>query len=116
MAATQAEAQRLTRALLAGGVAAREVTSVADIRGYRLFRRRYHRQAQVWFETAVGVDPTFEPALYNAALTAALLADRPRALRHLERLRRLGTPLGRRRLTRAARSPHLRAIARQLDR
>ena len=112
VAAARAEAARLTKALRAGGVAAREVTSVADIRGFRLFKRRSYRQAQVWFEAAVGVDPTFEPSLYNAALTAAVLGDPARARRHLAALRRLGTPLSRRRLSRATRNGHLGRLLR----
>jgi Tfp pilus assembly protein PilF len=71
---------------------------MADIRGYRLFRRRYFAQARVWFEEAIALDPSFEPALFHAARAAALLGDVAGARRHLDRLRGLGTPMSRRQL------------------
>jgi len=97
------EAQRLTRSLLDSGIAAREVTAVADIRGHRLFRRQHYRRALAWFEIGANVDPSYEPCIYNAARTAAKLGDRDLAQRYLERLRKLNTPMSKRRLKRAAR-------------
>jgi tetratricopeptide (TPR) repeat protein len=95
------EAEALVVSLRAGGVAPREVTSTADIRGFRLFRRRYFRQARVWFEAAVRSDPTFEPALYNAARAAAAAGDLRAAREHLRRLAALKTPLARGKLRQA---------------
>ena len=104
--AAASEARQLTAALLSGGVDRREVTSVADIRGYRLYRRGLYRQARVWFEIGVEIDPTFEPCLHNAARVAALLGDQDAARAHLAQLARLDTPMGRRFLrSLAAESP-----------
>ena len=99
------EARRLTRALRSGGVDPREVAAVADMRGYRLYRKRYFRQAQVWFEIAASVDPSFEPALLNAARCAVLLKQPSRAQELLRSLGRLNTPLSRSRLGRAKQDP-----------
>lgn len=99
----QQEARRWTSDLLKGGLARREVASMADIRGYRLFRRRSFGQALQWFSTATRVDPTYEPALFNAARAAALLGDVAAAQEHLTRLRGLSTPLSLRQLNAAAR-------------
>jgi len=104
------EATAMVAALRQGGITGREVTSMADIRGYRLFKRRYFRQARAWFEAAVKSDPTFEPALYNAARSAAAMGDRARAAEHLRRLSRLETPLARSRLQMAARDPDLASL------
>jgi hypothetical protein len=94
----RAEARAWTRTLAKGDFSRREAASIADIRGYRLFRKRYFGQARVWFEEATRLDPTFEPALFHAARTAALLGDVAGARRHLARLRGLGTPMSRRQL------------------
>lgn len=96
------EARQLTSALLKGGVARREVTSIADIRGYRLYRRGRYREARVWFEAGVRIDPTFEPCLYNAARLSALVGDLSAARERLQQLRRRGTPLSARYLAQAA--------------
>lgn len=90
---TQVEIESLFSALKAGGVAAREITSVADIRGFRLLRRKRYREAQLWFEAGVKNDPTYELCLFNAALTAHLLADHPRVHKHTVALQKLHTPL-----------------------
>lgn len=107
IAAAEKEARDLVRALLEGGISPREVTSMADIRGYRLFRRRLFGQARAWFEAAVRTDPRFEPVLFNAARAAAAHGDLAAARAHLERLRRLDTPLARSRLRLAATDPDL---------
>jgi hypothetical protein len=99
----QQQAQRWTGDLLKGGLARREVASMADIRGYRFFRRRSFGRALRWFTIAVATDPTYEPALFNAARAAALLGETATAREHLSRLRGLGTPLSRRQLDAAAR-------------
>lgn len=104
------EARKLVEALIQGGVERREVCSMADIRGHRLFRRRYFRQARVWFEAAVRTDPTFEPALLNAARATAAAGDRAAAVRHLKALEKLGTPLARSRLRLAAEDPDLAGL------
>ena len=83
---------------------------MADIRGYRLFRRRSFGQALRWFETAARIDPTYEPALFNAARAAALLGAVHRAREHLAKLRALGTPLSRRQLDAAARHEDFKAL------
>lgn len=99
----QKEARRWTGDLLKGGLARREVASMADIRGYRLFRRRSFGRALRWFTTAARVDPTYEPSRFNAARAAALLGDVTAAQEHLARLRGLKTPLSLRQLDAAAR-------------
>lgn len=104
------EARRLTEALKAGGVDAREVAAVADMRGYRLYRKRYFRQAQVWFETAALVDPSFEPALFNAARCAVLLEQPVRARERINALKRLNTPLARSRLDLARQDPDFASL------
>lgn len=83
---------------------------MADIRGYRLYRRRYFHQAHVWFEAAIRVDPSYELSLFNAARTAALLGRTTRAQAHLESLRRLDTPLAKDRLRRVARDRDFAAL------
>lgn len=99
------EAAKLSADLVKSGIPPREVASMADIRGYRLFRKRYFGMARRWFMTAARTDPSFEPAHYNAARAAALLGDTAAARRHLERLRELGTPMSRRKLQLARRHP-----------
>lgn len=93
------ECRSLVDSLLTSGISPREVASTADIRGYRLYRRRYFGQARVWFEAATRTDPTYEPGLLNAARVAALLGDLVGAREHLRRLRAIGTPLSRSRLS-----------------
>jgi tetratricopeptide (TPR) repeat protein len=93
-------------------VPAREAASVADIRGFRLYRRRYYGQALEWFAAAVAADPSFELALYNAARAAAL-GGRPELARgYLSRLRALATPLARTLASRAAADPDLASPSR----
>jgi len=104
------EASSLTATLRESGVDAREVASIADMRGYRLYRKRYFRQAQSWFEAAVKVDPSFEPALLNAARCAMLLKDQAKAARMLSTLGRLNTPLARSRLALARMDPDFAAL------
>jgi|GEM_PF-4914062 hypothetical protein len=89
------------------GLAPREISSLADIRGYRLYRRRYFRQAQVWFDAAVNADSTFEVPLYNAARAAGLNGDRRRARELLRKLAALNTPLAKRRMAFAVTDPDL---------
>ena len=96
--AARSEAQSLRKALLSGGVAPREVAAIADIRGHRLLRRGQLELARVWFEAAVASDPSFEPALLNAARTAARLMDLRAARSHLARLGALRTPMAARML------------------
>lgn len=103
------EARELTQALR-HAVSARQLTSMADIRGYRLYRERRYRRAQVWFETAVQLDPSYELSQYSAARVAALLDDLDRAREHLAQLRRQDTPLARRALLAAERDPDLAAL------
>lgn len=104
------EAGRLVTALRQGGVSTRQVASMADIRGYRHYRLRRYRRAQVWFETAVRVDGSYELGLYNAARVAVLLEEVPLAARRLRRLHQLNTPLGRRALRLAATDPDLATL------
>ena len=106
------EAAQLAAALVKGGVPPREVASVADMRGYRLYRRRAFRQARAWFDTAIGVDARFELSLYNAARCAALLGKNVEARGLLARLRALDTPLARSRLRLAERDPDLATLRR----
>jgi Flp pilus assembly protein TadD len=110
MAAASEEARKLVQALVSGGVSVREAASVADMRGYRLYRRRAFGQARAWFRAAVSVDPDFELSLYNGARCAALLGDLGEARALLGRLRRLGTPVARARLELARTDPDLRAL------
>ena len=84
--------------LLAANVATREVTSVLDIHGYRLYRRRYYGMAYAWFAQAAQIDPRFELSLFNAARTAALLGNLDHVHKHVTGLRALRTPLARSRL------------------
>lgn len=91
-------AQRLTEQLLKAGIEPREVAAVADIQGHRRYRHRRYAEALIWFERAVQIDRSFEPALYNAARAALQLRDYPAAARYLKLLQRRGTPLARRRL------------------
>jgi Flp pilus assembly protein TadD len=88
----------------------REVASVADMRGYRLYRRRVFGQARSWFLIAVEVDPSFELSLYNAARCSALLGEVRSARALLDRLRKLDTPLARARLEAAPSDPDLRGL------
>jgi hypothetical protein len=101
------ESKELAAALLAGGIPSREVASVADMRGFRLFRTRYFRRARVWFERSVVTDPAYEPALYNAARCAAALSDAAAAREQLARLGALGTPLSTLKLSQARSDPDL---------
>lgn len=107
--AAGAEAEALARSLLAGGISRREVASIADMRGYRLFRKRRYAQAHAWFIRATQVDGTFELSLFNAARCAALLDRGPEAHALLHRLRALKTPLSRSLARRADRDPDLAA-------
>lgn len=109
---TRREAAELVASLRAGGVPAREVASVADIRGYRLFRRRSYGQALAWFDAALSAEPGHELALLNAARAARLLGDDERARRHLLALEQLGTSLARALLRRAARDRDLAGFSR----
>jgi hypothetical protein len=109
-AAEIAAARRRARAFVAtlkGSLNPREITALADIRGYGFYRRRFFGRAHEWFLAAVATDPRFELSLYNAARTAALLGRRSEARRLLERLRVLDTPLARMRLKLATRDPDL---------
>ena len=110
MEAATKEASGLTRALKASGVDAREVAAVADMRGYRLYRKRYFRQAQIWFEAAATADPSFEPALFNAARCAILLEHPARARALVSTLMRLNTPLAKSRLSLAKEDPDFAAL------
>lgn len=112
MEAARREARSLVNTLRAGGVAPREVTSTADIRGYRLYRRRYFRQALAWLEAAVRTDPTFEPALFNAARAAAAAGELEAARGYLRRLAALETPLARDRLRMARQDADLGPLLR----
>ncbi|MCA9669097.1 MAG: hypothetical protein KC503_26055 [Myxococcales bacterium] len=106
----RARAQRLTRSLLKGGIARREVTSVADIHGSTLYMKRRYAEALAWYQVGMAIDPSFEPILYNAARAAALLGKHGLARQYLHKLATLGTPLGRRRLARARRDPDLSSL------
>lgn len=107
--AAGAEAEALARSLLAGGISPREVASIADMRGYRHYRKRRYAQAYAWFIMATKTDGTFELSLFNAARSAALLGRGPEALALLHRLRALKTPLGRSLARRADRDPDFAA-------
>ena len=104
------EARGLAQSLVEGGVPRREVASVADVRGYRLYRRRAFGQARAWFRAAVEVDPRFELSLYNGARCSALLGDLSGARALLDRLRALDTPLARARLELSRTDPDLQAL------
>jgi hypothetical protein len=104
------EAAELISALMKGGVSAREAASVADMRGYRLYRQRLFGQARAWFDAAVRVEPRFELSLYNAARSAALLGKLTEARALLARLQALDTPLARGRLRLAERDPDLATL------
>jgi hypothetical protein len=110
--AARREAAQLAAALLKGGVPAREVASVADMRGYRLYRRRAFGQARAWFDAAIRVDGRFELSLYNAARCAALLGKDAEARALLASLRGLDTPLARSRLRLADQDPDLVTLRR----
>jgi hypothetical protein len=101
------EANLLCRSLRAGGVPGREVASVADIRGYRLYRRRFYGKALAWFEAALVAEPGHELALLNAARAARLLHRDEDARRHLAALARLESELSRSLLRRASTDPDL---------
>lgn len=88
----------------------REVTALADIRGYRLYKHRYFGRAHEWFLAAVDTDPRFELSLYNAARTAALLGHVAEAQAFLTRLQKLATPLARQRLILARTDPDLAGV------
>lgn len=104
------EAAGLMQSLSASGIDAREKASVADMRGYRLYRKRNLKQAQVWFERAVEVDPTFEPSLLNAARCAVLLGQPDQARAHLQTLKKLDTPLARSRLALTTTDPDFQPL------
>lgn len=110
LAAAAREARALVQSLRAGGVPGREAASVADIRGYRLYRRRFYGQALAWFEAALAAEPAHELALLNAARAAHLLGQDDLARRHLTSLSRIGTELARSRLRRAAEDSDLRGL------
>ncbi len=95
---TRSEVTQWLAALEQNNFPAREIASMADIRGYRLYRKRFFKQAHIWFEAAAKVDPSYELALFNAARTAVLLGDVLAARKHLFRLKKLDTPLSRSRL------------------
>ncbi|PIE17044.1 MAG: hypothetical protein CSA65_09825 [Proteobacteria bacterium] len=97
-------------ATLKGSLNRREVTALADIRGYGFYRQRQFGQAHEWFLAAVATDPSFELSLYNAARTAALLGRFEEAKRLIERLRALDTPLARMRLKLGSRDPDLAVL------
>jgi len=105
--AARTEAAQLTRSLLAGGISRREVASIADMRGYRHFKRRRFAQARAWFLQALAADTTFELSAYNAARCAALLGNLAEARALLGRLRTRDTLLARSLLRRAAQDPDL---------
>lgn len=111
---TRKEVDQWTRSFRQSGLGSREISSLADIRGYRLYRRRNFRRAQLWFDAAVAADPSFEVPLYNAARVAALNGDRGRAVKLLAKLAALNTPLAKRRLQLAAKDPDLQGF-RPLD-
>ena len=101
----QAEAERFVSSLLAAQYSRREITSMADIRGYQLYLNRYVASADLWFREAIRADPSFELSLFNGARTAALLGQRERAAQLIESLRKLDTPLARARLALAEQDP-----------
>lgn len=113
--ATSLEAQKLVKDLLRAGIPPREVASVADTRGYQFFHWRYFHRARLWFEQAVRVDPTYELSLYNAARCAAATGDHKAAIRHLQTLKKLNTPLSRSRLVLARVDPDLKAMQKKLE-
>jgi len=110
LASSEREARTLIESLRAGGVPGREAASVADIRGYRLYRRRCYGQALAWFEAALAAEPGHELALLNAARSAHLRGQDRRARLLLARLARLETALARSPLRRAAEDPDLRPL------
>jgi tetratricopeptide (TPR) repeat protein len=111
VAEAAAAAQRLTGALLGDGIAPREVSSIADIRGFRLYRQGRYAQALAWFAAGARIDDSYEPCLFNAARAAAMSGDPAGARRYLAQLRRLDTPMARRHLARARTDPALAAPA-----
>ena len=113
--AARREAQKQVKDLLKTGISPREVASVADTRGYQFFHWRYFQRAQLWFEQAVRVDPTYELSLYNAARCAAALGDHKAAIKHLTTLEGLDTPLSRSRLVLAREDPDLSAMKKRLE-
>ena len=115
IAATSQLARKLVQDLLKAGIPPREVASVADTRGYRLFHWRYFQQARAWFEEAVRVDPTYELSLYNAARCTAALGDHKASIAHLATLEKLDTPLSRSRLVLGAEDPDLLAMQQKLQ-
>ena len=110
LAQTASEVRQLTAALLNGGVAPREVASVADIRGVRLMKRKRFTLANVWLRAAAQIDPTYEWAVYHAAVCAAKLGQRDSARAQLQRLQRLATPLANKRLQDARRISELATL------
>jgi hypothetical protein len=110
------QAQRWTRDFAQTGLARREIAALADTYGFRYFRRRYFRRADLWFRVAIEADPSYEPALYNGTRSAALCGDVARARQNLVRLSRLGTPMARRRLDLAASDPDLQALRTKRER
>lgn len=105
-----AEARRLTETLTESGISPREAASVADMRGFRLYRRRRYAQALAWFEQAIRTDGSFELSRFNAARCAMLL-DRPEVARgHLRALAALSTPMARSGLAMARRLTDFAAL------
>lgn len=104
------EATNLVKTLSQSGILAREIASLADIRGYRFYRKRFFGQAQIWFEIAVKIDPLYELSLYNAARTAALLGDLNKARTRLKQLEKLKTPMSQRRLQLSLSDPDFSAL------
>lgn len=97
---------------LGAAVSRGQLASMADIRGYRHYHARRYRRAQVWFEHAVRLAPSYELSLYNAARVAALLGELERARTHLAALGALRTPMAARALERARQDPDLAALRR----
>jgi hypothetical protein len=104
---TEREVSGFIGKLLKSDFSRRELTAMADIRGYRHYRNRRFKQAYIWFFHASFVDPKFELSHYNAARCAALIGRCDWVFEHLARLRSLGTPLSRARLALANCDPEL---------
>ncbi len=108
--AARKEAKEIARSLLGGGISRREVASIADMRGYRHYRKRRYGQALAWFQRATQTDPSFELSAFNAARCAALLGRGAEALPLLRRLRTMDTSLSRALLQQVDRDPDLATV------
>lgn len=104
------KARKFVEDLRRGKINRREITALADIRGYRLYRMRYFKRAHQWFEAAIENDPSFELSLYNGARTAALTGRLKRARQLLSMLKILDTPLSKMRLELAKTDEDLSAL------